>query len=250
MAGLMMVVVHFIAVKRNMPRDEPVPRGEWGGLILRGALPLSMPIVLLGGIYSGVFTPTEAAAVAALHALVLSAFVFRALTWRSFWGVVLESTRGSAVITIILAGSFMLNYAFTAEGVPQAMALWVDSMQLSPTKFLLLVNVMFLVLGCFMDVSVLLLVFVPMLLPAVKLLGIDLVHFGVLVVLNMMIGLIHPPFGMLLFVTKALTGIPIGEMMKEGWPFLVMLLLLLLAITFFPQIVLWLPQTMGYGVPK
>ena len=247
MALLMMVVVHFIAVKRNMPRDEPVPRGEWGGLILRGALPLSMPIVLLGGIYSGVFTPTEAAAVAALHALVLSAFVFRALTWRSFWGVVLESTRGSAVITIILAGSFMLNYAFTAEGVPQAMAQWVDSMHLSPIKFLLLVNVMFLVLGCFLDVSVLLLVFVPMLLPAVKLLGIDLVHFGVLVVLNMMIGMIHPPFGMLLFVTKALTGIPIGEMMKEGWPFLVMLLLLLLAITFFPQIVLWLPQTMGYG---
>ena len=250
MALLMMLAVYIMAVKRNMPRDEPVPRGEWGGLILRGALPLSMPIVLLGGIYSGVFTPTEAAAVAALHALVLSAFVFRALTWRSFWGVVLESTRGSAVITIILAGSFMLNYAFTAEGVPQAMALWVDSMQLSPTKFLLLVNVMFLVLGCFLDVSVLLLVFVPMLLPAAKLLGIDLVHFGVLVVLNMMIGLIHPPFGMLLFVTKALTGIPIGEMMKEGWPFLVMLLLLLLAITFFPQIVLWLPQTMGYGVPK
>lgn len=250
MAGLMMAVVHFMAVKRNMPRDEPVPRGEWPGLILRGALPLSMPIVLLGGIYSGVFTPTEAAAVAALHALVLSAFVFRALTWRSFWGVVLESTRGSAVITIILAGSFMLNYAFTAEGVPQAMAQWVDSMHLSPTKFLLLVNVMFLVLGCFMDVSVLLLVFVPMLLPAVKLLGIDLVHFGVLVVLNMMIGLIHPPFGMLLFVTKALTGIPIGEMMREGWPFLVMLLLLLLAMTFFPQIVLWLPQTMGYGAPK
>jgi tripartite ATP-independent transporter DctM subunit len=250
MALLMMLVVYIMAVKRNMPRDEPVPRGEWGGLILRGALPLSMPIVLLGGIYSGVFTPTEAAAVAALHALVLSAFVFRALTWRSFWGVVLESTRGSAVITIILAGSFMLNYAFTAEGVPQAMALWVDSMQLSPTKFLLLVNVMFLVLGCFLDVSVLLLVFVPMLLPAAKLLGIDLVHFGVLVVLNMMIGMIHPPFGMLLFVTKALTGIPIGEMMKEGWPFLVMLLLLLLAMTFFPQIVLWLPQTMGYGVPK
>jgi C4-dicarboxylate transporter DctM subunit len=159
----------------------------------------------------------------------------------------MESTRGSAVITLILAGSFILNYAFTAEGVPQAMAQWVDSMQLSQLKFLLLVNLMFLVLGCFLDVSVLLLVFVPMLLPAAKLLGVDLVHFGVLVVLNMMIGLIHPPFGMLLFVTKALTGIPIGEMMREGWPFLLMLLGLLLAITCFPQIVLWLPQTMGYG---
>jgi TRAP-type C4-dicarboxylate transport system permease large subunit len=89
-----------------------------------------------------------------------------------------------------------------------------------------------------------------MLLPAVKALGVDLVHFGVLVVLNMMIGLIHPPFGMLLFVTKALTGIPIGAMMKEGWMFIVMLLVLLFSITLFPQIVLWLPQTMGYGVPK
>jgi tripartite ATP-independent transporter DctM subunit len=247
MAVLMMGVVHIIAVRRDMPRDDPVPRSAWAGLAFRGLLPLSMPIVLLGGIYSGVFTPTEAAAVAALHALILSTVFFRALTWRSFWGVVLESTRSSAVITIILAGSFILNYAFTAEGVPQAMAQWVEGMQLSQVKFLLLVNLMFLVLGCFLDVSVLLLVFVPMLLPAAKLLGIDLVHFGVLVVLNMMIGLITPPFGMLLFVTKALTGIPIGEMVREGWLFLLMLVLLLLAITVFPQIVLWLPQTMGYG---
>lgn len=250
MAILMMIVVHFIAVKRNMPREAPIALKEWPAILFRGALPLSMPIVLLGGIYSGAFTPTEAAAVAAFHALVLAAVVYRALDWRKFWGVVLESTRGSAVITMILAGSFMLNYAFTAEGVPQAMAMWVDSMQLSRIQFLLMVNVLFLLLGCFLDVSVLLLVFVPMLLPAVKLLGIDLVHFGVLVVLNMMIGLIHPPFGMLLFVTKALTGIPIGEMMKEGWPFLVMLLVLLLALTFFPEIVLWLPQTMGYGGVK
>jgi len=247
MALLMMGVVQVIATRRNMPREAPVPVREWPGVLFRGALPLSMPIVLLGGIYSGAFTPTEAAAVAALHALLLAGVVYRALSPRALYGVVLESARASAVITIILAGSFMLNYAFTAEGVPQALAAWVDALKLSPVAFLLLVNVLFLVLGCFLDVSVLLLVFVPMLLPAVKSLGIDLVHFGVLVVLNMMIGLIHPPFGMLLFVTKALTGIPIGAMMKEGWPFIVMLLVLLLAMTLFPQIVLWLPQTMGYG---
>jgi len=247
MALLMMLVVHVIATRRGMPREAPVPLGQWPQIFFRGALPLSLPLVLLGGIYSGAFTPTEAASVAALHALVLAALVFRALTWRSFWGVVLESTRSSAVITLILAGSFILNYAFTAEGVPQAMAHWVEGMQLTQLQFLLLVNALFLLLGCFLDVSVLLLVFVPMLLPAARLLGVDLVHFGVLVVLNMMIGLIHPPFGMLLFVTKALTGIPIGAMMKEGWPFLLMLLGLLLAMTLFPQIVLWLPQTMGYG---
>ena len=248
MTILMMTVVHFIATKRNMPREEPIPMKQWPSILFRGALPLSMPIVLLGGIYSGAFTPTEAAAVAAFHALILAAFVFRALSWRAFWGVVLESTRSSAVITIILAGSFMLNFAFTSEGVPQAMAAWVDSLQLSKLQFLFMVNALFLILGCFLDVSVLLLVFVPMLLPAAKLLGVDLVHFGVLVVLNMMIGLIHPPFGMLLFVIKALSGIPIGDMMKEGWLFLVMLLGLLVAMTVFPEIVLWLPQTMGYGV--
>jgi tripartite ATP-independent transporter DctM subunit len=249
MTILMMTVVHFIARKRNMPREDPIPLKEWPTILLRGALPLSMPIVLLGGIYSGAFTPTEAAAVAALHALILAAFVFRALSWRAFWGVVLESTRSSAVITIILAGSFILNYAFTAEGIPQAMAVWVDNQHLSRLQFLFMVNALFLILGCFLDVSVLLLVFVPMLLPAAKLLGVDLVHFGVLVVLNMMIGLITPPFGMLLLVTKALTGIPIGDMLREGWLFLVMLLGLLVAITLFPQIVLWLPQTMGYGTP-
>lgn len=249
MTVLMMGVVHYIARKRNMPREEPIPLKEWPAIMFRGALPLSMPIVLLGGIYSGAFTPTEAAAVAALHALVLATFVFRALSWKAFWGVVLESTRASAVITIILAGSFMLNYAFTAEGVPQTMAAWVDNLHLSRLQFLFMVNALFLILGCFLDVSVLLLVFVPMLLPAAKLLGVDLVHFGVLVVLNMMIGLIHPPFGMLLFVTKALTGIPIGDMMREGWLFLVMLLGLLVAMTIFPDIVLWLPHTMGYGTP-
>ena len=247
MALLMMAVVAWIAHRRQMPREEPVPRAQWAGIVMRGLLPLSLPVVLLGGIYSGAFTPTEAAAVAALHALILATVVFRTLDARAFWAVVIESTRASAVITLVLAGSFILNYAFTAEGVPQAMAAWVQSLQLAPLGFLLLVNVLFLLLGCFLDVSVLLLVFVPMLLPAVQMLGIDLVHFGVLVVLNMMIGLIHPPFGMLLFVTKALTGIPIGEMMREGWLFLVMLLALLLAITVFPDIVLWLPRTMGYG---
>lgn len=247
MALLMMAVVAWIAHRRQMPREDPVPRAQWAGIVMRGLLPLSLPVVLLGGIYSGAFTPTEAAAVAALHALILATVVFRTLDARAFWAVVIESTRASAVITLVLAGSFILNYAFTAEGVPQAMAAWVQSLQLAPLGFLLLVNVLFLLLGCFLDVSVLLLVFVPMLLPAVQMLGIDLVHFGVLVVLNMMIGLIHPPFGMLLFVTKALTGIPIGEMMREGWLFLVMLLTLLLAITVFPDIVLWLPRTMGYG---
>jgi tripartite ATP-independent transporter DctM subunit len=221
---------------------------DYPQIFWRGALPLSLPIVLLTGIYTGVFTPTEAAGVAALHALLLAGVVYRALDWKTLYGVFLDSTRSSAIITMIIAGAFMLNYAFTSEGVPQALALWVDSKDLSQLQFLLLVNAVFLVLGCFLDVSVMLLVFVPMLLPAAKLLGIDLVHFGVVVVVNMMIGLITPPFGMLLFVTNALTGISIRDMMREGWGFLVALVLLLLAMVLFPPIVLWLPQSMGYGL--
>jgi tripartite ATP-independent transporter DctM subunit len=246
MAGALMIVVHVIATRRNMPRDEPLPRSEWPAAIVRGSLPLTLPVVLLAGIYSGVFTPTEAAAVAALHALVLAGLVYRALGWRSLYAVFLESARSSAVITLIIAGAFVLNYAFASEGVAQALADWVTAQQLSPLAFLLLVNVVFLVLGCFLDTAVMLLVFVPMFLPTAKALGVDLVHFGVVVIVNMMIGLVTPPFGMLLFVTNALVGIPIRDMLREGWPFLVALLVLLLAITAFPQLVLWLPGTMGY----
>ena len=224
MAVLMMVVVHIIATKRNMPREDQdsAARLARHSVSRRLAAVLAHRVAgrhLLGRLHAhrGGGGGRPARADPGWRRL-------PRLTWRSFWGVVMESTRGSAVITLILAGSFMLNYAFTAEGVPQAMALWVDGMHFSQLNFLLMVNLLFLVLGCFLDVSVLLLVFVPMLLPAARLLGIDLVHFGVLVVLNMMIGLITPPFGMLLFVTKALTGIPIGEMIQEGWLFLVMLL--------------------------
>jgi C4-dicarboxylate transporter DctM subunit len=246
MAGVLMITVHIIAVRRNMPRDEPLPRSQWPAAIVRGSLPLTLPVVLLAGIYSGVFTPTEAAAVAALHALLLAAIVYRALGWRQLYTVFLDSARASAVITIIIAGAFVLNYAFASEGVAQALASWVTAQQLSPLAFLLLVNAAFLVLGCFLDTTIMLLVFVPMFLPTAKALGVDLVHFGVVVIVNMMIGLITPPFGMLLFVTNALVGIPIRDMLREGWPFLVALLVLLLAITIFPQLVLWLPGTMGY----
>ena len=246
MAVVLMIITHYIACKRKMPREDRIPLSRWPEIFYRGALPLSLPIVLLTGIYTGVFTPTEAAAVAAFHAFVLAAIIYRALTWRSFFDVILESARASSVITLIIAGSFMMNYAFTSEGIPQLLANWVMEMHFSKLQFLLMVNILFLVLGCFMDISVLLLVFVPILMPIATALHIDLVHFGVVVVLNMMIGLIHPPFGMLLFVTNALTGISIKEMMVEGWMFLVGLLLLLLSITTIPEIVLWLPQSMGY----
>ncbi len=193
MAALLMLGVQIIATRRNMPKDDPIPRHALPGILLRGLLPLTLPLLLLGGIYSGAFTPTEAAAVAALHALVLAGGVYRAFSPRALYLVMLESLRSSAVITMIIASAYLLNYAFATEGIPNQLALWVSGLHLSQLQFLLLVNAVFLVLGCFLDVSVMLLVFVPMLIPTARLLGVDLVHFGVVIVVNMMIGLVTPP---------------------------------------------------------
>jgi tripartite ATP-independent transporter DctM subunit len=247
MAAVLMLTVQWIATRRQMPREVPLPRGEWWAALSRGLLPLSLPVVLLGGLYSGAFTPTEAAAVAVLHAGVLALIVYRSLSPTALWQVLLESTRSSAVITLVIAGAFVLNFAFASEGLPARLAAWVGAQGLGPVALLLLMNAVFLVLGCFLDTAVMLLVFVPMLLPAVAAVGIDPVHFGVVVVLNMMIGLITPPFGMLLFVTQALTGIPMRDTLREGWPFIVALLVLLLVVTLWPDLVLALPRAAGYA---
>jgi tripartite ATP-independent transporter DctM subunit len=248
MAIALMLAVHFVARRRKLPRAEAMPWRDYPRILVRGLLPLTLPVVLLGGIYSGVFTPTEAASVAALYALFLAGVVYRALTWRRLYEILVESAKASASVTLIIASAFVVNYAFTAEGVPALVAGWLTAMQLSPTGFLVAVNVLFLVLGCFLDTSIMLLVLVPIILPAANLLHIDLVFFGVMLVVNMMIGLVTPPFGMLLFVINALAGVPLKGMIREAWLFIGVLIGALALITFFPQLVLWLPHTLGYGV--
>lgn len=247
MAVALMVAVHLIARKRNFPRGEKLPLSAYPRVLARGFLPLTLPVVLLGGIYSGIFTPTEAAAMAALYALFLAAIVYKALSWKRLYEILVESSKASASVTLIIASAFVINYAFTAENVPGLVANWLTSLQLSSLGFLLLVNVLFLILGCFLDTSIMLLVLVPILLPTAKLLGIDLVHLGVVLAVNMMIGLVTPPFGMLLFVINALAGVPLKGMIRESWVFIGVLMVALLIMTLFPQTVLWLPHMMGYG---
>lgn len=247
MAVALMLSVQIVAAKRNLPRGEKIALQAYPRILLRGILPLTLPVVLLGGIYTGIFTPTEAASVAALYALFLSSIVYRALSWRRFYEILVESSKASASVTLIIASAFVINYAFTAENVPGLVAAWLTGMELSPLGFLLLVNVLFLVLGCFLDTSIMLLVLVPILLPTAKLLGIDLVHLGVVLAVNMMIGLVTPPFGMLLFVINALAGVSLKGMIREAWLFIGVLLVALVLMTLFPQIVLWLPHQMGYG---
>jgi tripartite ATP-independent transporter DctM subunit len=247
MAVALMLAVQFVAAKRKLPRGEKIALRDYPRIVLRGILPLTLPVVLLGGIYTGIFTPTEAASVAALYALFLASIVYRALSWKRLYEILVESSKASASVTLIIASAFVINYAFTAENVPGLVATWLTGMDLSPLGFLLLVNVLFLVLGCFLDTSIMLLVLVPILLPTAKLLGIDLVHLGVVLAVNMMIGLVTPPFGMLLFVINALAGVSLKGMIREAWLFIGVLLVSLVLMTVFPQIVLWLPQLMGYG---
>jgi TRAP-type C4-dicarboxylate transport system permease large subunit len=145
-----------------------------------------------------------------------------------------------------VGAAFILNYAIAREGLPQLIAAFLDAQQLAPLAFLIAVNVLFLILGCFLDVTAMLLIMVPLLVPTVSVLHIDLVHFGVVIVLNIMIGLITPPYGLVLFVLNAVAGVPLKEMIAEIWKFVGVLVFVLLLLVLFPDLVLWLPHLMGF----
>ncbi len=246
MTASLMVVVWVIAKRRGFPTEAAIPWHQYPRIIGRGIPPLLMPGILLGGIYGGVFTPTEAAAVAALYALFLAVFVYRALGVRTLVEVLVETVRTSAVIALIIAGAFLFNYIVATEQIPNGIATWLSGFDLSPVVFLLLVSLLFLAFGCFLDATTMLLVLVPIILPSMKALGIDLVHFGVVVVVNMMIGLITPPYGVLLFVINSQTGIALTDIIREIWVFIGVLLAALLVMILVPDIVLWLPRSFGY----
>jgi tripartite ATP-independent transporter DctM subunit len=247
MAATLMAGIALIARRRGFATEAPVALAAYPRILLRAAPPLLLPVVLLGGIYSGVFTPTEAAAVAAAYALLLASLAYRAVGGRELFAIFAAALRATAVVSVIIAGAFLMNYAVATEQIPGALADWLTGLNLSPLAFLVFINAIFLLLGCLLDTTTMLLVLVPLLLPAVKALGIDLVHFGVVIIVNMMIGLITPPYGVILFVLNGLTGIPLRDMIRELWPFTALLILTLALLVVFPDLVLWLPRHLGYG---
>jgi len=247
MALALMATIAILARSEGLPVGKRMTMAQAWQAIRRGLLPLTLPVVLLGGIWSGVFTPTEAAAVAAFYAMILAGVVYRSLGWRGLFAVFAESMRQSAVVMILIAGAFVVNYAVTAEQLAQVLVSWIQTQNLSALQFMLLANLLFLLLGCILDTGVLLLVVLPVLMPAVRLLEIDPVHFGVVAIVNFMIGLITPPYGLLLFVLSSLASVPLREIMGQIWKFLIPLLLVLLLLVLFPQLVLWLPRLAGYG---
>jgi tripartite ATP-independent transporter DctM subunit len=205
-----------------------------------------MPVILFGCLYSGVTTPTEAAAAAAAYALAVSALLYRSVKWNDFYGSLLTSARTTISIGMLIAGALVFNYVITIENVPKALAGLVRGYELSPLAFLLFANVLLLVLGCFLEGTTILLVIVPVLLPTAQALGIDLVHFGVVAVVNIMLGLVTPPYGLLLFMMSKIADIPLSDLVREVMPFLGVMVGALALITFVPDLVLALPRLLGY----
>jgi tripartite ATP-independent transporter DctM subunit len=245
LAAALMATVAIVARRRNFPREEKTPWRQLPRVFVRAIPPLLLPVILLGLIYSGITTPTEAAAIAAAYALLLAFVVYRTLTPLALFPVIVATVRATTMIATIMAGAFVFNYAVANEGVPQLIQGTLLSWHLSATEFLLCVNLLMLILAIFLDEVTILLVIVPLLIPIAQNLGIDLVHFGIVVVLNMMVGLTLPPHGLLLFVMSGLTGTPLGEIFREVPPFIVAMLAVVLAVTFIPQIALWLPTYAG-----
>ena len=245
--GLVLMVMNaWISHARGFAKDRPVPLRELPRLTLNAGPALLMPAILLYGIYGGVTTPTEAAAVAALYALLLAAVFYRSLSLSSFYWILVNSARSSAAVGLVIGGALILNYIVASENIPDVVAKSLVGLDVHPLLFLLCVNLLLLMLGCFLDASTIILVIIPLFIPTCRELGIDLVHFGVVAIINCMIGLITPPYGILLFVINAVTGIPLREIIGEIWVFCGVLIAALLVLILFPGITLMLPRMFGY----
>lgn len=241
-----MVLIYFQAKRRGFPVEPPVALREMPR-ITREAFPaLMLPVILLGCLYSGITTPTEAAGVAAAYALLIAAGLYRSIGWGDLYDSLLSSAKMSISIGMLIAGALVFNYVITSENIPATLRTMLKGLELSPLGFLLLVNLILLVLGAFLEGSTIILIILPVLLPTAVALGIDPVHFGVMAVLNIMIGLVTPPYGLLLFMMMKIADVSFSELMAEVWPYLLVMIGALALVTFWPGFVLVLPRMAGY----
>ena len=246
MCAAMMALNTYMAHRMDVPLEEPVPLREIPSVTAKAFPALLMPIILLAGIYGGATTPTEAAAIAAAYAFLVAAFFYRALSFGNIRSVMHDSVKSSASVGLIIGSALIFNYIVATENIPAQVQQMMKGVDISPVAFLLLLNLLFLVLGCLLDASTIILVIIPVFIPTVKALGIDLVHFGVVAVVNCMIGLITPPYGVLLFVLNAITGVPMKVIIRNIWPWIGVLTAALLLMILVPDTVLFVPKMFGY----
>jgi tripartite ATP-independent transporter DctM subunit len=246
MALAQMVINTIMAHRHDFPVEPPIPLRQWPGITIEAIPALLMPVILLGGIYGGVMTPTEAAAVAAAYAFLVALLLYRNITARGAYDAVLGSAKSTAAIGMLIAGALVFNYVVTIENIPETVRSLLGGYELSPFAFLFWVNVILLVLGCLLEGSTIILVILPIFIPTANALGIDLVHFGVVAVFNIMIGLVTPPYGLLLFIVSSISGAPLRLVIRDTMPFVAAMVVALAIITFVPETVLWLPRLLGY----
>ena len=246
MAFLQMGQVAWTARRKNFPVEPAVPLREIPGVTFRALPAIMMPVLLVGCIYSGITTPTEAAALAAAYALVISIVLYQSLPLGELYNALLVSAKTSISIGMLIAGSLVFNYVVTVENIPDSLRAILTQWDLSPIGFLIFVNIILLVLGCVLEGTAILLIIVPVFIPTAQALGIDMVHFGVMVVVNIMLGLVTPPYGLLLFIVSRISGAPLKDIVRDTLPFLFWMAICLLLITFIPALVLWLPRLAGY----
>jgi len=239
-------LIAFTAKRRKFPVEERVPLRELPRVTWEALPALLMPVILLGCLYSGVTTPTEAAAVAAAYALLISVVLYRSVRFGDVYRALATSARVTVSIGMLIAGALVFNFVITSENIPRTISTMLKAYELSPLMFLLFVNVLLLILGCFLEGTTIILVILPVLIPAAQSLGIDLVHFGVMCVVNIMIGLVTPPYGLLLFLMTKIADIPLRDMVREAMPFLYVMFAALAIITLVPDVTLFLPRLLGY----
>ncbi len=246
LGAVLIALIAYLARRRNFPVEPKVPLREIPGITWHAFPALMLPVILLGCLYSGITTPTEAAAVAAAYALFLSTVVYRSMSLRGLYESLLRSGRVSVSIGMLIAGALAFNYVVTVENIPRTVGAALVAAELSPIVFLLAVNVGLLALGCFLEATTIILIILPVLLPAAVALGIDPVHFGVVTVMNIMIGLVTPPYGLLLLMMSKIADIPLLSIVRELVPFLCALIFALALVTCLPDAVLYLPRLAGY----
>ena len=248
LAAVLMVLVYILSVIRKYPTEKWPPFAEFVKIVIRSIPILMAPVILLGGIYGGVFTPTEAAGVVGVYVLILGVLVYRTLGLKALYKVLIETVVSSGFVSFIVACAFIFGYVVAREEIPVIITRAFIALGLMESQMTVLIslNVLFLILGCFIDVSAILLIIVPLVLPLVQEAGIDLVHFGVVTVFNLMIALDTPPFGPTTFITSRISGTPLNEVMKEMLIFIAFELLALAIITYLPATVLWIPRLAGY----
>lgn len=242
----LMIYVAIVSNKRNYPMGLKHTLRDVIAITIKAFPALFSVVVLLGGIYSGIVTPTEAGALASFYAIIVALFVYRALGAASLWQTVKDTVKQTGTLSLIVGCAYTFSFIVTREQIPMHVANLLLGITSNKYVLLLVINVVFLVLGMFIDTSTLTVVFIPIMLPLVNALGIDLIHFGVVVVLNMMIGLSTPPFGMLLFITAGISDTPLKSVIKEIIPMLLPMIIVLLLVTYVPDIVLLLPRLVGY----